>query len=203
MKTAMALVRTVLRPAPEEARLIFARWSKKAYWTIEEAAMLGLGLDPQVPLSQIEVVLPEVLPRLHELLDLIKRRFPNDRVPPLELAEWDRKHAIGIATEVVTVIEGQDPARKPEPRPTDMAKIQRSLETMIVAMAIDKYGYNPGDKKSSTAKSIEGAVNRIGAKISQGAVLTRLKDALYGDTANPDLTKAVQQYFATQSQLGR
>jgi hypothetical protein len=161
--------------------------------------MLALGLNPTVEPSLIEIVLPDERPQFCEFLDLVTRRFPNGRVPPQEFADWNREQNIGVATEVVAALESQNPARKPEPRPTDIAKIRRSLETMIMAMAIDKYGYDPNDKKSPTSKSIRSAVERIGMKISDGAVLARLKDVLDGESADPNLVEAVQKYFKGKS----
>lgn len=195
--------RSALRPALEEARSMFIRWSKKAYWTHQEAVMLALGLDPEADPLLVQILLPDAQPKFEEFLDLIKRRFPTGRVPPQEFAAWNREQNIGVARELVAAIEGRNPARKPEGRPTDIAKIRHSLETMIVSMAIDKYGYDPNDKKGSTAKSIRSAVERIGMKITDATVLKRLKDALDRDSADPELVEAVQRFFQDKSKLGR
>lgn len=200
---AVAAVRSAMRPAaPEAARVIYDRWSKKHYWTITEAAMLGIGLNPDFPEKFIKEVFPDELDRFHELQDMIGRRFV-DRVPPLELVEWDRQNGIGLDSAVLAAVAIRNPARKPKPRPTDIAKIQRTLEKMVVAMAIDKYGYDPTVTKTPTAKGIEGAALRIGVNLSQGAILTRLKEAL-GESGDPDLAQAVDRYFSsTKSQLGK
>lgn len=52
-----------------------------------------------------------------------------------------------------------------------------TLLKMIVAMAIDVYGYNPDSPRGNAVKDIENALLEIGMAVSQDTIRTKLKEA--------------------------
>lgn len=57
------------------------------------------------------------------------------------------------------------------------AREKETLLRMIIGMAIDGYGYDPKANKSPTTKEIEGALDRIGLRVSDDTIRKRLREA--------------------------
>jgi len=60
---------------------------------------------------------------------------------------------------------------------TDNTKTVDGLLKMVIAMAMDCYGYDPADLKSSTTADIMNALNKLGLSVSENTIRERLKQA--------------------------
>lgn len=56
-------------------------------------------------------------------------------------------------------------------------KVTDGLLKMLVAIAMDAYGYNPDDKKSTVTQDILNALDACGLSLSENTIRTRLKEA--------------------------
>lgn len=65
-------------------------------------------------------------------------------------------------------------------RPHDVTALKRqnaSLHKMLIAMAIDKYGFKPAAPRNSAPAAIAGACERRGVPVDQETVLAHLRNA--------------------------
>ena len=83
---ALASIRLRLHPSATRAREIYDHWSEKEYWTTIEAAVIAIGLDPDL-LDCIQYMQPEDATRFHKVADLLRRKFEADRVRPEEFVK--------------------------------------------------------------------------------------------------------------------
>ncbi len=60
---------------------------------------------------------------------------------------------------------------------TENTKITENLLKMLIAIAIDGYGYKPHDKKNTTVQDISKALDSCGLSLSENTIRTRLKEA--------------------------
>jgi hypothetical protein len=66
-------VARVLRPSPEEAKVIYEEWAKKFYWSSEEATALVMGTSPEALNRKFQQYLPvEVSSQFDKILDLTR-----------------------------------------------------------------------------------------------------------------------------------
>ncbi|UES52179.1 hypothetical protein [Roseibium aggregatum] len=158
-------------------------WSLKAYWTLEEAAQICLGLEPlQAPEGEYagnSVGLPPGVPMaVEELYDSICRaqvmgdldcREVNSTfvVRPLALLDWCYLHGYVFGEDLAYEIEelarikaGGSPAKAgdgpvTEPKGNDLnLKERESMVTIIIGMAVANYGHDPKLQRNGTAKKL-------------------------------------------------
>ncbi len=60
---------------------------------------------------------------------------------------------------------------------SDNVKTVEGLLKMVIAMAIDCYGYNPAELKSTTTADIMNALAKCGLSVSENTIRERLKQA--------------------------
>jgi len=60
---------------------------------------------------------------------------------------------------------------------TDNTKTVESLLKMVIAMAIDIYGYKPAEQNNTTTADIMTALEKCGLSVSENTIRTRLKQA--------------------------
>src|ERR1700675_1018854 len=77
---AEAVLQKGLPPSEDELKWIYGFWSKKYYWTVEEAAALVMGADPRV-FAAYEFLPLEDRKTFDRMVDFIRRRFPNNVFP--------------------------------------------------------------------------------------------------------------------------
>ncbi len=169
----------------------FEYWSKMARLTLEESVSLTLGVEPKhLPQSLLEKIkkledtlapVPEYLLRRYELL---RRRFDphnfKDNLDPKELAEWINDQKLEVHPDFLGYFY------KP-PKPIEqLDEVQtgvftgdkrqlNSISKLIAAMAIDAYGYVPGDARSPIPKEIEDIAARLGLNLGRDTILTYLR----------------------------
>jgi len=123
----------------------------------------------------------------------------HDRMPPRDYIEWAKGMRIPVPQELVKELEllghtiddwktrnerlerenSELKERLTSLGATDVPaaeKIRASLEKMALAMAIEKYGYQPG-KRSPVPKRICDDVQKQGLTIDEDTVLSRLRDS--------------------------
>jgi hypothetical protein len=96
--------------------------------------------------------------------------FAGQRFSPSELARW--LSAMKFKSEYKFL------ASKPTEAETPLSTKERSsMLKILLAMAVDGYGYVPSDKKSTVTSEIEAAVNGMGLSIDPGTVRKYLREA--------------------------
>jgi len=177
---ALRLIRLRLHPTIERAREIYDEWSPMKGWLIEEAAVIGIGLDPG-HLDLIQYMNEEDAAKFHKLRKHLIREFEESRVPPPEFVSWGRRNERVVDRAVISEIEKR--LRKPE-RKVDASRKDMTLLKMVLAMAIGKYKYlNGNTSPSSVAKSIIEDFDSLesGVSLSKGAILQALQRAIDED----------------------
>jgi hypothetical protein len=161
----------ILNPSEADRAELYQSWSRKAFWTPEEATALLLSVPPEIVEKQLYAILgPDFIKIARNLLDDIKRRFQNT-VDPKELIAWANQQGIEVPLGLSSAFQIEQPKR----RESDQTRVENNLLKALVAVAIDKCGYT--NQPNSAAKLIEGAVNDIGLSLKDDAIRALLARA--------------------------
>ena len=118
---------------------------------------------------------------------------PDHKLPALMIIDWFKDKEIDFPNELAKLVRKNAPkevVKKADiQQPTvnksavvktnegARAKTITSLNKLVIAMAIEKYGYKPEHIKKTSTTNIKNAVERMGIKIDDQAILARLKEA--------------------------
>lgn len=178
----------------------FDYWGKMAKYEVSEVTLLSLGLEPTPFFKEgLRVIERNKRPVgaantfAVRQLEVFKRKFaPHglpDTVYPEELAKWMRtveldchpaflrmidtiESRLDTSNAVRSTLDAAEPdanEKLPENR------ILVSLTKLIIAMAVDGYGYVPNDKRSKIPKEIEGVTDRLGVSVSHDTIRKYLR----------------------------
>jgi hypothetical protein len=168
------LMSRLLQPSLEEEQTIYEKWAKKFFWTSDEAAALATGINPEV--VSLQMGLPsDVAERLDDVLDLIRRRF-GDQSSPIELLKWAEEMGVAVPAGLTLAVRSRVSEVKRPPRKEDETKKDQTRSIMLLAMARDKYGWDP-KRNNSASKQISGATEDLNLRISESTVHSYLKEA--------------------------
>lgn len=183
-------------------------WARMQRWSLDEAVALSIGFEPCGDLlegSKGTPVRNDVLAFYFKRKALIKNNFkwvgfegprknsvPDivrwfDRVelnvPEQLLAAADKYHALGIGkkSRLSRSAIADDKLLDPRERST--------MLKMIIALAIQGYGYDPSAKRSAVPSEIESDMNLLGVGINLETIRKHLKSgsALFDDEVLKDL----------------
>jgi hypothetical protein len=110
----------------------------------------------------------------------IKRMFPDERLSVRDVRRyypsgyWPALSELGFTKQELERFEGtlQDSG------PKEVASRERqTLYKLIIAMAMDGYGYKPMASRSPIPKQIEDALDRLGIPVSDDTIRRKLKEA--------------------------
>jgi len=191
--------RTAEPSRPEAAeKADFAFWATVACWTPDEAAMLSLGLDPEireppvVPVSAQQDSIPYRQRRLL-ILRAIEAGQLRNPLTPLTFVEWAKQYGIQIPEGIrLAVIDHDHRHSKAVADDTCNAKVVASMQKMILGMAKGGYGYNPADLRSPVVPDIVRDLDEIGISLSENTIRSRLGEAndRYGSQSVDDARRA-------------
>lgn len=106
--------------------------------------------------------------------------FPDDRIRVHDVrryypsGDWPALSELGFTKQELERFEGtlQDSG------PKEVASRERqTLYKMIIAMAVDAYGFNPKASRSPLPKELEGILDRLGLSVSDDTIRQKLKEA--------------------------
>ena len=80
-KQAEEELKEALHPSEDVLKGIYSFWAKKFRWSVEEAAALIMGADPQFVIAAYHVLSAEDRKRFDRMVDLIRRKFPIEVFP--------------------------------------------------------------------------------------------------------------------------
>lgn len=168
-------------------------WKAAQLWTLLEASYLLSSIDPPVvakgvikyiatPMTDEDLQLENlagmsarIYRELKDATDLGQLEFVesrtggigNRRVEPTKCITW----ALGRGLQVPECFIGlaTQPAKSAE-RPSLLSKEKESLLTLVIAMAIRGYGYDPRAKRSETTSEILGDIAECGLSLDAGTV---------------------------------
>jgi hypothetical protein len=196
---AIAVVQSMLRPSHARMQEIYNDWIEKEFWTIIEAATIGIGLDPDL-LDVIQYMLPEDARTFHKLRRLLERRFVTGAVKPAEFAEWaqERKTIKALIAKPL-LFEIQKTFTK-QSRPGDESRKQGTLEKIVLTMAAGKYGFGKRTI-SAVADLIKMDFENLssGTTLSKGAITTALTNA---NNEHDQLRDAIEQRSDSKETTG-
>lgn len=184
-----AYIRDQLHPDAARAQKIYDHWTKMRWWTILEATIIAMGLDPN-HLAAVEHMGEEDATRFHALHNLVERNFGNDGIDPAEFVRWARSKKIAIDQNLLSEIEKR---LQKEPRPVGTSKQEKTEHKMLLAMACGKYRYKAGGKSDhEVANSIANDFLHLqpGGSLSEGAILSALQRAC---ESFPDVLAAIER----------
>lgn len=172
----LAALDAVFNLPAEELEKLAAKWARKAFWTVDESTALLMATVPESVTQGLYRRLPvEKAEQFTILQDDIQRQF-GAQVVPTELLVWADKLNVEVPEQLRVALHRLRDGGPPKTRKSDEARITNTLLKMILAMAVDKYGYDP-DKTNSATKMIEGASEKIGARVSQSTIRECLSKA--------------------------
>jgi hypothetical protein len=173
-------------------------WALCPAWSMEQATALLLGKDADVvdvlALRQFRVSAfkTEFDRLLYRLQEAKERGELTEPVSPPALIEWASAYQIEAPSELIQVVEAHShdtvtrpvsASAMPDERPvtpnerTAWAKERESLKKIIIAMAVDGYGYVPGSAKSKLYQEVVDAAERLGIKIDRDTVSKWVKES--------------------------
>jgi len=193
----------------------YPHWALQLGWSLEEFAALLLGKDPDIVnlpslkhLCGSSTFANNFVTLLYRLQQAKERDELRECVGPEELLEWASAHQIIVPLPLAQAVETHSvernarapcwgepgdkklsgPALTPTER-TASAKERDSLTKMVIAMAIDCYGYRPGAPKSSAPQDIVAALVKLGLKLDVGTVRKWLKEG--AELLDPQVIKDI------------
>ena len=172
------IIHQQLRRGAIEAQQVYEDWSLKEYWTNDEAAALGIGVDP-ARLNAFPFLNRGDGKRFEKLHDLISRKF-TDRVKPKEFVDWASEIGIELENGIVEAVN-QRKKKKVGTRQQDIDNREQTADKIIIAMAVKKYGYMKGRVSlHDVAKQIAKDFDELdsGLTLADTTITTRLKAAL-------------------------
>lgn len=175
----------------------YKHWGKASYLKLDEALFLSVGLEPKKhfvdalerPTSGRRVV-DKVADFLCAKRDLFRRGLdPNDhnrRHEPSAILEWIERVELEVHPAFARMLQTAI-GRKSAPAPSSVshevedgqgkfdAREKRSLATILVAMAIAEYGYDPTARRSPIPKEISDIAALLGLDITAETIRTYLQ----------------------------
>lgn len=160
----------------------FAREYCSLRQTLERAQIAKILRFPSQPKLLLDWALTVEYPVPEDLISLLERRRTGEdwwrnaldeskrQIATLEATISDRANELDSLREALSVLKD---LKKQEVG----SRERTTLYTMIIAMAIDGYGYDPRAERSPTSREIVDAVAKLDLSISDETVRSKLKDA--------------------------
>lgn len=179
----------------------WALWASKDYWTLDEAAALVDGLDPDTILQQSDEILQHY-GKMKHLIDIAQRKqMLTKPMRPLQVVEFflqlgelgvppklrkavvdftsDPARSFSLLATRFEELEKQNKALKREldgVEPLDPRE-RKTLLLLLCGLVHHHYHYDP-EKKSDVVKTIKSTLADIGLKLSDDVIREWLKEAI-------------------------
>ncbi len=158
-------------------------WSRQPYWTIDEAAALYLGKDPQyVHTEAIQAYkgYGNFPPRFVKTQETITRAVTigalNEHITPVEFVVWGARHLDKMPEELISAVKNfEQTVKKPQPD-KDSPRQNNNLKVALCLIAISHLKYNPAKKSNSTTKEITDIYEHVGGKINAATIKNYLDE---------------------------
>lgn len=166
----------------------YDHWLKMAYWNNKEATALFAGFEPQL-MDKKNLpgnVTVGLYFRLEPHNEAFKRAVASYELAesdkPIAYVKWSKICGVRIPKQLEALIENVIPPNIPAQENTSKeralgARERETLLKMIIAMATDKYGYDPTAQKSGGVSRIQSALERTGFKFSDDTIRAKLQEA--------------------------
>jgi hypothetical protein len=188
IRNAEALLQNLLHPSKDQLMRIYKRWAKQQhYWTVEEAAALVMGADPDV-VKMYEFLPSEERRIFDRLVDIIRRKFP-DKVFPADLRDF--APTVDVENKLLwRAIDYCAPKEQKALRKADEKKRKQTDDKILLALALD-LGFRLDRDNPATGK-IKHVTERAGTALDDGTIHDHLEQLV---KRNPDLNKVVAEYW--------
>lgn len=176
----------------DELRAQIGHWSNAAYFKVDEAVWLSVGLEPMTAFKKEVERQASVGARTRSILDVIDRRkdlfvrrfdpsFSGAHIFPEKLRTWLSAGSLTTHESFDRIVEGmiatsnagRDTVEsEPEPEPSPVGKKRTdprevdAVARILTAIAIEQFGYVPTARKSPIPTEIQGIADRLGISIS-------------------------------------
>ncbi len=160
----------------------FARQYCSLRQTLERAQIAKILRFPSQPKLLLDWALTVEYPLPEDLISLLERRRTGEdwwrnalneskrQIATLEATISDRSNELESLREALSVLKDLE-------KQEVGSRERTTLYTMIIAMAMDGYGYDPRAERSPTSREIVDAVAKLDLSISDETVRSKLKDA--------------------------
>jgi hypothetical protein len=178
----------------------WALWASKDYWTLDEAAALVDGLDPDTVLQQSDEILQHY-GKMKQVLDIAQhKQMLTKPMRPLQVVQFfmklgelgvppklkkavveftsDPERSFSLLAKRYEVLEKQNKALLRELdgiKPLDPRE-RKTLLLLVCGLVHDRYRYDP-EKRSDAVKTIKATLSAIGLKLSDDIIRDWLKAA--------------------------
>ena len=109
-------------------------------------------------------------------IELDYKRVKVQCIKIAEFADWAKKNDFECPKIILDRAPGESGSSMVSPA-IDNTKVVDGLLKMVIAMAMDCYGYNPTDEKSTVTADIKNALETRGLSLSDNTIRNRLKQA--------------------------
>jgi len=172
----------------------FDYWARMPHFTVPEAVSLSVGLEPRQTNDEFyydldknrNAKLDDVMRFLIGRFDLMVRRFDPRKsgwtVNPVDFIAWADEFSVEVPDAFLAKLRqfhaptSVANSEKSEAKAEDKREIQK-LHELVIAMAIDAYGYDPCEAKSKIPKEICDAAAGLGISIHPDTVRKHLKQS--------------------------
>lgn len=178
------------------AALKYTYWCQNvAQWELHEVCFLFLDKEPPINNSYELVISHRGMPE-GKLFFALRKCLINEAkengasAQPIHLnamhvmkspREWLRiaqKYGFEVPAVLAEKIEELTPRSEEKPKEKSMSEREReSLLKMVLAAAIDCYGYEPNSIRNTATTDFENAISRIGLKLDADTIRKYLKEA--------------------------
>jgi len=164
-----------------------AHWARADIWTMHEAVTLSLGRDPRCVSHKGVMKYAEVafMTEYQERFDLISRAHLPSRAPPSVYLRWRRAKMRDAPTNLLEAIARFSPPPSEKPplseaiaEPTLGDTERQTFLKIILGMAIEQYGYEPGAARNKAVSAIREDLAGVGLDVTDDTIRAKLKDAV-------------------------
>lgn len=177
----------------------FNHWSMAAFFELEEALWLSFGLEPNGQYNGKKVAAVSQRPEL-DLIDifverrreLLRREFNpavfGRRIHPADLYVWIKRVGLEVHQGFERMLLKMQLPEAPYQTADDMLqpgvaekqkrpdeREKRSLAKLLVAIAIQEYGYRPDQARSPIPKEMQDIADGLGLTVSRDTILKYLR----------------------------
>ncbi len=159
-------------------------WAKMDFWTLEEAACLSLGFQPEkMPQYRDRKPFPyQALDFFRGRVSLIPRapfstKFDHDRVSPAAFVGWAENKLLEIPAELIQAVKAdKEPHRPKMLNSVDKRQYDSALK-VILGLLSSQFGYREGKVTPEMKSDIVSGLDELGLNLDRKTLIKTLNES--------------------------
>ena len=159
-------------------------WAKMDFWTLEEAACLSLGFQPEkMPRYRDRPSLPyQAVDFFRGRVSLIQRapfstKFDHDRVSPAAFVGWAENKLLEIPAELIQAVKAdKEPHRPKMLNSVDKRQYDSALK-VILGLLSSQFGYREGEVTPEMKSDIVSGLDELGLNLDRKTLIKTLNES--------------------------